>query len=158
MDPKKIAEHFQDVIKNHYFDMNGRVSRPDFWYFALACFVVGIVAAILNPFTLGLLSPLVSLALLLPSAGMAARRLQDTGRNGQLVWIYVGISVLYLLMALAVAGTGPLGALSFLYFFLTIGWLINLVLLVVVIAIIWFACQPGDPLPNAYGPPPVSLF
>jgi uncharacterized membrane protein YhaH (DUF805 family) len=158
MDPKKIVDHFQDILKNHYFDMTGRVSRPDYWYFILACFVVNIVAMILNPLVLFVLSPLVSLALLLPIAGLSARRLQDTGRNGQLVWVYIGVSVLYSLLGLAIAGSGPIGALSFLYFFVTIGWLINLVFLVVMIAIIWFCCQPGDAAPNAYGPPPASLF
>jgi uncharacterized membrane protein YhaH (DUF805 family) len=156
MDPKTLVDHFLDVLKNHYFDMNGRVGRPGFWYFILGCFVVQLIAMILSPVTLGLLSPIVSLALLLPTAGMAARRLQDTGRNGQLVWVYVAASVFYSLLGLAIVGTGPFGALGFLYFFLTIGWLINIVFLIVAIAIIYFCCQPGDPAPNAYGPvPPV---
>src|SRR5690348_687558 len=42
MDPKKIWEHFVQIISNHYFDMNGRMSRPDFWYFVLVCVCVEI--------------------------------------------------------------------------------------------------------------------
>jgi len=39
-DPQDVIRVFQDTITNHYFDMNGRVRRRDFWYFVLGCVVV----------------------------------------------------------------------------------------------------------------------
>jgi uncharacterized membrane protein YhaH (DUF805 family) len=136
-------------------DFTGRVGRAQFWYFILVCVGLSIIAAIIDA-VIGfrLLGALLGLALLLPTAGMAARRVQDTGRNGQIVWIWVIIAAIYWVIALLTALSGPLGALAFLYFFFTIGWLITLAYVLITIAIIYFCAQPGDPAPNAYGPPP----
>jgi uncharacterized membrane protein YhaH (DUF805 family) len=131
------------------------MGRAQFWYFILVCVAINIVAAILGAVvSTGLVGAVVGLALLLPIGGMAARRMQDTGRVGRLVWIWVIISGVYQLMGLLIALSGPLGAVAFLYFFLSIGWLISLASLVVSIAIIYFCAQPGTPGDNAYGPPP----
>ena len=40
---------------------------------------------------------------------------------------------------------------------LALSGLISLALLVVSVVLIYFWCQPGDPLPNAYGPPPPNF-
>jgi uncharacterized membrane protein YhaH (DUF805 family) len=85
---------------------------------------------------------------------MAARRIQDTGRNGQIVWIWVGIAAVFWVISLLTALSGPLGALAFLYFFFTIGWLVTLAYLAITIAIIYFCAQPGQLETNQYGPPP----
>jgi uncharacterized membrane protein YhaH (DUF805 family) len=97
------------------------------------------------------------LALLLPSAGMGARRLQDTGRNGQLVWVLLIPAFITQLFALLAMGAGPFGALGFLAFYFSIGWLLSLIELVAAVALIYFWCQPGDIAPNAYGPPPETI-
>jgi len=155
MDPQAIIENFRRNVMEHYFDMNGRVGRPEFWYFVLAGFVVQLVAGIVGSI-IPLIAALVGLALILPYAGMGARRLQDTGKNGQLVWLLIIPSALYQLMALLAAAAGPLGAVGFLFFFLSIGWLISLCLLIAAVAMIYFWVQPGQTEANQYGPvPPV---
>jgi len=155
MDFNKLWQNFMDTVTNHYMDFNGRMGRAQFWYFVLVCVVIEVVAAIIGGVVgTGLIGAVVGLALLLPIGGMAARRMQDTGRNGQLVWVWIVISGLYQVMALLIALSGPLGAVAFLYFFLSIGWLISLASLVVTIAIIYFCAQPGTAGDNAYGPPP----
>jgi uncharacterized membrane protein YhaH (DUF805 family) len=58
------------------------------------------------------------------------------------------------IMALILAISGPMGALGFLYFFFTIGWLINLAELVIAIVLIYLWAQPGTVGPNQYGPDP----
>jgi uncharacterized membrane protein YhaH (DUF805 family) len=151
--PQDVIRIFQDTITNHYFDMNGRVRRRDFWYFVLGCVVVSIVAAILGTF-LHLIAVVVGLALLLPQAGMGARRLQDIGRPGSLVWALVIPQAIIQIVSLITIATGPFGALGFLAFYFTIGWLINLVLVIALIALIYFWVQPGTVGPNAYGPDP----
>ena len=155
MDPQAVIEVFRRNLTEHYFDLTGRVRRQEFWYFALACFVVFIAAAIVDAIIrTGILVPLVALALLLPMTGLGARRLQDIGRNGSLVWVWALISAVMQVIALLSGLSGPMGAIGFLYFFFTIGWLINLAALVVSVVLIYFWVQPGDAGPNAFGPDP----
>jgi uncharacterized membrane protein YhaH (DUF805 family) len=155
MDPQAIIENFRRNVMEHYFDMKGRVGRPEFWYFVLAGFVVQLAAGIIGSFV-PLIASLVSLGLLLPYAGMGARRLQDTGKNGQLVWLLIVPSAFYQVIALLAVAAGPLGAAGFLLFFLSIGWLISLCLLIAAVAMIYFWVQPGQTEANEFGPvPPV---
>jgi uncharacterized membrane protein YhaH (DUF805 family) len=155
MDFNKLWQNFMDTVQNHYMDFAGRVGRAQFWYFILVCVAISLIAAIIDSVVgVRIVGAIVGLFLLLPTAGMAARRVQDTGRSGQIVWIWVIIAAIYWVIALLTALSGPLGALAFLYFFFTIGWLITLAYLVITIAIIYFCAQPGQPEPNQYGPPP----
>ena len=91
MDPKAIVENFRKIVTEHYFDFEGRVGRPTFWYFVLAYFVILLGVAIIQSI-IGLhhfLTWLLHLALLLPSLGLAARRLHDTDRNAW--WLLIGL-------------------------------------------------------------------
>jgi uncharacterized membrane protein YhaH (DUF805 family) len=156
MDPKKIYEHFRRVISTQYFDMNGRMSRPDFWYFVLACACAGILASIVTAILFVPLRALVALALLLPMAGAGARRLQDAGQNGQLVWALLIPSIILQLFSLM--AWGPLGFLGFAAFYLTIGWMLNLLALIALVVMIYYWVQPGTAGSNAFGPEPASEF
>src|SRR5258707_9189367 len=89
MDLQAIFDNWRNTITDHYFDMNGRVGRAQFWYFVLAYLVLAIAAAILERIIFLPVLGLYHLALLLPSAGMGARRLQDIGRDGKLIWIFI---------------------------------------------------------------------
>ena len=155
MDPNAVIEVFRRNVTEHYFDLKGRVRRQEFWYFVLATVVVYVAAAIVDAvIRTGLLVTLVALALLLPMTGLGARRLQDTGRNGSLVWVWTIFSAIMQVISLLTAISGPFGALGFLYFFLSIGWLISLVALIVSIVLIYFWTQPGVAGANEYGPDP----
>ena len=158
MDPQAVIEVFRRNLTEHYFDLKGRVGRQEFWYFIIACVVVYLAAAIIDSvIRTGLLMPLIALALLLPTTGLGARRLQDTGRNGSLVWVWALISVVTQVFALMTFMAGPYGAVGAWYFILTLGWLIlliNLAMLAVSIALIYFWVQPGTVGPNEYGPDP----
>ena len=61
-----------------YADFNGRAARPEFWWFVLAQFVVGLILNMVLP----ILGGLFSLAMLLPSLAAGARRLHDMGKSG----------------------------------------------------------------------------
>ena len=132
MDLQAIFDNWRRTVTDHYFDMNGRVGRGQFWYFVLA-----------------------NIAMLLPMAGMGARRLQDVGRDGKLVWVFMiaGFisSVISMITMLSIATLGFLGFL----FFGPLAILIHLVLLAACIVLIYFWVQPGDASDNAYGPPPL---
>lgn len=154
MNPQAIIENFRRNVMEHFFDLSGRVGRPEFWYFVLAGFIVQLVAAFLSAI-IGLIGPIVGLALLLPYTGMGARRLQDTGRNGQLMWALTIPVAISQVLSLAIFLAGPYGALAFLSF-LPITSLIGLWALIAFIAMIYFWVQPGQAEANAYGPvPPV---
>ena len=155
MDFNKLWANFLDTVTNHYFDLNGRVGRAQFWYFILVEVVIGIGLGIVQSIILhGVLTALFGLAMLLPNYGMATRRLQDTGRNGMLALVAFGASALLNIISLIAVIGGVAGAVGFLLIFATIGWLVGLVALVAGIAVIYFCAQPGQSEANAYGPAP----
>jgi uncharacterized membrane protein YhaH (DUF805 family) len=154
MDVNALFDNYRRTITEHFFDMHGRVGRSQFWYFVLVNFVFGIIAAILQSVVFLPLAVLYNLAMLLPAAGMGARRLQDTGRDGKLVWIFLIAGfisqVVSLLAALSVYSLGFAGF----FLFGAQAVLINLAFLVACVVMIYFWVQPGDPGDNAYGPSP----
>ena len=72
MDLQAIFDNYRRTITEHYFDMNGRVGRPQFWYFVLANFVAAILADIVGRIVLLPVGQLYNLAVLLPA--MASER------------------------------------------------------------------------------------
>jgi uncharacterized membrane protein YhaH (DUF805 family) len=152
MDLNAIVEDFRNTVTQHYFDMNGRVGRERFWYFILACAVVEVAASLLQAAIFLPIAGLVSLALLLPIAGMGGRRLQDTGRGGNLVWIaLVPFAVGQLFRIFFFGPFGIFGAVAYAF---TIGPLLGVIGLIAATVLIYFWCQPGDAAANAYGAPP----
>ena len=116
--------------------------------------VFAIIATILQSVTFLPLIAIYNLAMLFPTAGMGARRLQDIGRDGKLIWIFLIAGFISQIIAiLTMMSWFWLGFLSF-FLFGPMVVLINLALLVACVVLIYFWCQPGDPGDNAYGPPP----
>ena len=66
-------KYFVEYLKNQYVNFNGRVSRRDFWMFALFAFLIGSIFSLLLPF----LSTVYTLAILIPCIGIGCRRLHD---------------------------------------------------------------------------------
>lgn len=154
MDIHAIIANFHSTITQHYFDMNGRVARGRFWYFIVACIAVDIIGALLQAAFYLPVASLVILVLLPPTAGMGARRLQDTGRSGSLVWTFIVPVAITQLFAVIFMGAGPLGLLGALAFYFTIGWILNAISLIAALVLLYYWSLPGDPGPNAYGNPP----
>jgi uncharacterized membrane protein YhaH (DUF805 family) len=61
-----------------YADFNGRAAKAEFWWWMLFILLVSLAARMINP----QFASLVSLATLLPSLAVTARRLHDIGRSG----------------------------------------------------------------------------
>ena len=100
-----------------YADFSGRARRKEYWLFALfnaiACFIVEFVDGLLC--LCGLLAGLYSLAVLVPSLAVTARRLHDTNRSGWwmlicLVPVIGGIWLLVLLVLDSQIGSNRFGA------------------------------------------------
>jgi uncharacterized membrane protein YhaH (DUF805 family) len=124
------------------FDFKGRMKRAPFWWFCLVglLLLVGLLANIrpdpANPDPAAMMGEWLASTLIVsfPVTTAAMRRLHDTGRKGWWVWV--------------APAAGPiLGA--------ALPWPMGLMAHVgVLVAIGWFLAQPGEPGPNAYGPPP----
>jgi uncharacterized membrane protein YhaH (DUF805 family) len=151
-DLNKAIQYFQTVVTQHYTDFHGRVSRRDFWTYIVVYIALAVVVAIVEALIgLGLLA-LLQLALFLPTAGMIARRLQDTGRNGSLVWLLmVPVLIMSTISILAALTLGGVTLLLIYFFLLTV---LSLVSVCAAVYLIYVCVQPGTPGPNAYGPPP----
>ena len=135
-----------------YGVFSGRSRRREFWFFTLVNFIINMAGNL----TIGLVAPAVwsilsfgySLAVLVPSLAVTARRLHDTGRSG---W----------LQALPLA---PLGLLVFLFIpgipasvsFTLIG-LMAVGLIAIGIVLLVFYCQRGTPGINRFGPNPKEV-
>lgn len=96
---------FQQSIKvcfQKYADFNGRAKRPEYWWFALFCFIVSLALNIIGD----TLSMAFSLVTLLPSLAVGTRRLHDINKSGwfQLLWLIPIIGWLVLIYFLAQEG------------------------------------------------------
>lgn len=101
MDVNGIVENFRRIVTTQYFDFNGRTSREPFWYYVVAYVVLMIAASVIESILLGgpsiygyayrpnPLTGLLTLALLLPSLGIGARRLHDIDRSA--LWLLIGL-------------------------------------------------------------------
>ena len=102
---------FTDAIKiclAKYVDFKGRARRSEYWYFELFSLLAGLVAVLIDLAILGhgIIEPLLSLALFLPSIAVTARRLHDTDRSGW--WMLISfiplIGIIVLLIWFCTAG------------------------------------------------------
>ncbi|MGA7674241.1 MAG: DUF805 domain-containing protein [Rhizomicrobium sp.] len=96
MDPNVVIENFRSIVTTQYIAFEGRARRRDFWYYALVYFILYVVVSLFERllgfgsyFYSGPLTGLLELALLLPSLGLAVRRLHDTNRSGW--WVVIGV-------------------------------------------------------------------
>lgn len=153
MDPQALFDNYRRTITEHYFDMNGRVGRAQFWYFVLANFIAAILAQIVGKIVFLPVGELYNLAVLLPATCIGARRLQDIGRDGRLAWLMLILVAVTQIAAVLTALTFVFAGMFGLLFVPGLG-IVGLASLAVAVVLIYFWCQPGDPGPNAYGPPP----
>lgn len=100
-------EHFLSVVKQ-YANFQGRARRQEYWMFILFYFIFYIGAVIIDSIIgLGLVALIYSLALLVPSLSVGARRLHDTGRSGwwQLLMLIPLIGAIILIVFLVLDST-----------------------------------------------------
>lgn len=80
-----FKEAVERALKQNYCNFNGRSSRSEYWWYVLFNACVSIAVAILFCWSndvYNIVNCLVGLALLLPSLGVAVRRLHDINKSG----------------------------------------------------------------------------
>ncbi len=98
--------YFVDYLKKDYVKFDGRVSRRQYWMFALFSFLISFVLGIIGGLipVLGIISLLYVLALVVPSVGLSIRRLHDLNLSGWFFLIclipFVGVIALLILFCL----------------------------------------------------------
>jgi uncharacterized membrane protein YhaH (DUF805 family) len=97
--------NFQDAIKlcfQKYADFNGRAKMPEFWWFFLFCIVGAFALEFVNSY----ISWAFSLATVVPSIAVGARRLHDINKSGwmQLIVLVPILGLLYLIYLLVQEG------------------------------------------------------
>lgn len=135
-----------DAIKlciRRYATFRGRSLRSEFWWWtAFGLFVEYALGGLLRMAGGDWIAAGLSWALLLPTLAVTARRLHDVGRSG---WWQVGMFAPGVLLMLAVLAI-PHPVLALAGTILLLGGLVLL---------IFWLVDPGEPGPNAYGPPPM---
>jgi uncharacterized membrane protein YhaH (DUF805 family) len=103
------------VVPQKAFDWSGRATRPEFWWWYLAAFIIDLIAYILFVAVIGhaiglILYYVVALLVLVPSLAVGARRLHDTDKSAWWLLLYFacGIGGIVVLILCALEGTpGP---------------------------------------------------
>jgi uncharacterized membrane protein YhaH (DUF805 family) len=150
-------------VLRQYATFSGRARRSEYWWFYLFTVLAGLGAAVVDGLlgaVLGrnveVVNLVVSLAVLVPSIAVGARRLHDTGRTGW--WLLLPVVPLLLTVVLAVpamvlglfaavdGGFDVVGGATVAGFFLSLA-----LMLVGGIVLLVFFCQDSQPGPNKYG-------
>lgn len=84
-------------VLKQYADFSGRARRKEYWMFVLFSIIVSFVLGIVDALTgmtmldgsIGTLGFIYTLAILVPSLAVGARRLHDIGRSGW--WMLIGL-------------------------------------------------------------------
>ena len=94
-----------NICFKKYANFDGRASRSEYWWFFLFTFLVSMATGIISE----ALSGLFSLAVLLPSLAVGARRLHDTDRSGWflLLWFIPVLGWIVLLIWFIQEGKEP---------------------------------------------------
>jgi uncharacterized membrane protein YhaH (DUF805 family) len=97
---------WKTVVLQRYAKFDGRAGRAEFWWFALGNFIIMIALSILTGIAsiFWILYIGYAIAVLIPSIGVAIRRLHDTNKSGWFLLIglipFVGFIILIVFYAM----------------------------------------------------------
>ena len=100
--------YYTDVLKK-YAEFKGRSGKTAFWYFTAINFTISVILSFVGELiNFALLSTIYSLAVLMPSLAVGARRMHDVGKSG---WYFlIPFYNLYLAFQDSEIGTNQYGA------------------------------------------------
>ena len=124
-----------------YFEIKGRASRSEYWYFVLFIFlgyVAGLLLGLITPVLFWLLGIFI-LGIIIPAITVTARRLHDINKSGWFQALPIPAGIIETVFAINRNETGEL-------IFLIIGLGIYIYLIVLY-------CTAGNNKKNRFGPP-----
>ena len=106
------VDNFKHTIMGNFANFKGRASRSEYWRFYGITIVLSALfmdTALASVF--GLISMAYNVAILLPSIGLAVRRLHDVGKSGWLLLVsFIPFGVIYVIYLLAQKGDNQYGS------------------------------------------------
>ncbi len=89
-----MIQWYLKVVKDNYANFNGRARRSEYWYFALANFIICLLLSIIDMIIFGedginRLSGLYSILVIIPSIAVSIRRMHDINKSGW--WILINL-------------------------------------------------------------------
>jgi uncharacterized membrane protein YhaH (DUF805 family) len=158
-----FTQAVRSVLSN-YATFSGRARRSEYWWFYLFTILISIATSVIDAVLntalnneIGILGLIASLALLIPTLAVTARRLHDTDRTGWwmllpivplLATITVGFAALFAVVFSSDADGSPAAAVTVLLVVCV------LITLAAFITLVVFLCLDSSPGPNKYGPSP----
>ena len=158
-----------------YFDFKGRASHSEFWYYILMQFTLNVFFLSLIPFCLPndeaasimiFLMMLINIFFGIPGLAVRVRRLHDTGRSGNWLWLLYGPLLFACLIYLISAGYPYMrgyNVLNYLKYY-DVPKYLKLILafilafsLAAAVVLIRFYYQESYPAENVYGPVPQKI-
>ena len=83
MTVQELKAIFLHVVKDNYFNLDGRASRYEYWWFVVINLALSCVCTLLDQLVgMAIFSGILCLALLLPGLGLCVRRLHDINKSG----------------------------------------------------------------------------
>jgi uncharacterized membrane protein YhaH (DUF805 family) len=111
-----LIDYWKKVVLENYANFRGRARRAEFWWFTLANVLVVIALIVLTAIAkiFFVLYIIYGLALILPSLGVAVRRLHDTDKSAWFLLLYLipfagGIIMIVLFALDSTRGTNRYG-------------------------------------------------
>ena len=100
-----MIDYVKKVLIGNYANFNGRASRAEYWWFALAYFIVYFVLAMLIQVSVvfSILLIVFLLGIIVPLIAVGVRRMHDVGKSG---W-YILIPIYSLILACTEGTAGP---------------------------------------------------
>jgi uncharacterized membrane protein YhaH (DUF805 family) len=86
-----LINYWKMVVLENYANFQGRARRAQFWWYALAAFIIGIIFNVLIAISsiFWVIYVIYGLAVLIPGIAVGVRRLHDTDKTGW--WLLIGL-------------------------------------------------------------------
>lgn len=87
-----FTEAVKRALTVNYCNFNGRSSRSEYWWYALAMLILNVILTLITGHyetASAVIGTIVGLALLLPGLGLAVRRMHDINKSGW--WILINL-------------------------------------------------------------------
>ena len=111
-----LIGYWKQVVLERYAQFTGRARRAEYWWFALASLIIGVVLSVLGAASsiFNIVYFIYALAVLVPSIAVGIRRLHDTDKSGWWLLIalvpFVGFIILIVFFAMdSTRGTNQWG-------------------------------------------------